>query len=87
MLFLKMKEDVVYALWSESFDKIYIGMTSNLIERFKSHNELGKKGFTTRHRPWKVIYVEFVGDKLSALKREKQLKSAGGRRLIRGHVF
>ena len=27
----------VYVLYSKSFDKIYIGFTSNIAERFKSH--------------------------------------------------
>ncbi|MFN8365156.1 MAG: GIY-YIG nuclease family protein [Cloacibacterium normanense] len=26
--------------------KTYVGFTSNLIERFKSHNSLSRKGFT-----------------------------------------
>jgi len=32
----------VYVLYSQQHDKIYIGYTSNLQERFRSHNELGK---------------------------------------------
>ncbi|GGG51441.1 GIY-YIG nuclease family protein [Epilithonimonas arachidiradicis] len=38
-----MEEFVVYILYSEKFDKTYTGFTSNLVERFKSHNELGNK--------------------------------------------
>ncbi|PXY38641.1 endonuclease, partial [Flavobacterium cheongpyeongense] len=33
-----MAEFVVYILYSEKFKKNYTGFTSNLIERFKSHN-------------------------------------------------
>ena len=36
---------IVYVLYSEVYDKTYTGMTSNIEERFKSHNELGKKGW------------------------------------------
>jgi len=36
----------VYVLYSPAHDKIYIGYTSNLEQRFLSHNELGKKGHT-----------------------------------------
>ncbi|MFV8393908.1 GIY-YIG nuclease family protein [Flavobacterium sp. LB2P6] len=36
-----MDEFVVYILYSEKFEKNYTGFTSNLIERFKSHNLLG----------------------------------------------
>jgi len=45
----------VYVLYSFSYDKIYIGYTSNLIDRFRSHNKLGKKGWTLRYRPWVVF--------------------------------
>jgi putative endonuclease len=69
----------VYLLYSEKFNKIYVGFTSNLEERMKSHNELGKKGYTLKYRPWTLIYTVVFEDKSSAMKREKQLKSANGR--------
>jgi putative endonuclease len=77
---------VVYVLKSELFDKHYVGFTQNLIERFKSHNSLGRKGFTTRYRPWKVIHCEFFIDKSSALKREKFLKSGVGRTWMKNNI-
>ena len=73
----------VYVLYSETFDKIYIGYTSNLEQRFLSHNELGKKGWTIHFRPWKIIHTEEFETKKEALKREKQLKSSRGRNWIR----
>ena len=78
-----MEEFVVYILFSEDYGKTYIGFTSNLIERFKSHNYLSKKGYTIKFRPWKVIYVEFFSTKSEALKREKLLKSGKGREFIK----
>nr|WP_246581604.1 hypothetical protein [Echinicola shivajiensis] len=33
-------------------------MTSDLINRFHSHNSFAKKGFTFRYRPWIVIHTE-----------------------------
>ena len=76
----------VYVLYSEKYNKIYVGMTSNLEERFKSHNELGKKGWTIKFRPWVIIYTEEYDEKPVALKREKQLKSAQGRLFIRSLI-
>ncbi len=78
-----MEEFVVYILFSEDYDKTYVGFTSNLIERFKSHNYLSKKGYTIKFRPWQVIYVEFFTTKSEALKREKLLKSGKGREFIK----
>ena len=69
----------VYVLYSEFFNKIYIGYTSNMDQRVKSHNELATKGWTIKFRPWRVIHTEFFESKHDAMKREKQLKTAAGR--------
>ncbi|HEX2631049.1 MAG TPA: GIY-YIG nuclease family protein [Chitinophagaceae bacterium] len=72
----------VYVLYSFSFNKIYIGYTSNLNERFKSHNEIGTKGWTIRYRPWQIIHTEIFETKSDAMKREKQLKTGSGREWV-----
>ena len=74
---------VTYVLYSAKYDSIYIGYTSDLINRFHSHNELSKKGYTARFRPWIVTYVEFFELKSCAMKREKELKTSRGRNFIR----
>ncbi|RAR51083.1 GIY-YIG nuclease family protein [Flavobacterium lacus] len=76
-------EFVVYILYSEKFDKTYVGFTTSLIERFKSHNELATKGFMIKFRPWKVVYLEFYNSKTEALNREKWLKTGNGRIFIK----
>ena len=78
---------VTYVLHSDISDKIYIGYTADLINRFHSHNELATKGFTIKFRPWKVVYVEFHESKEEAMKREKELKSSRGRNFIRTEVL
>jgi putative endonuclease len=81
------RNHTVYILHSEKYDKIYIGCTSNLPERFKSHNELGKKGWTVQFRPWKIVYSEEFASKTEARKREKQLKTSAARRWIRRELI
>jgi putative endonuclease len=81
-----MEEFVVYILYSEKFNKNYTGFTSNLIERFKSHNHLGTKGYTLKFRPWKVIHVEFFNSKSEAMQREKYLKTGIGREFIKNLI-
>jgi putative endonuclease len=76
----------VFILYSETHNKIYIGYTSNLIERFKSHNSLSDKGHTIRYRPWKVIYCEHFTNKADAMKREKELKSGKGRQWMHNQI-
>jgi putative endonuclease len=72
----------VYVLYSEDFDKIYIGYTSNLEGRLKAHNELATKGWTIKFRPWKIIHKEIFELKAKAIQREKELKTARGRKWV-----
>ena len=71
----------VYILISLKDNNIYIGFTSNIINRIKRHN----KGFvksTKSRRPFKLIYLEKYYDRQQALGREKYLKTTQGRRFI-----
>ena len=77
----------VYVLYSEKYNKIYIGYTSNIEQRFLSHNELSKTGYTVKYRPWKIIYTEKFENKKEAIQREKQLKSSRGRNFIRKEIL
>ena len=77
----------VYVLHSPKFEKIYIGYTSDLEQRMLSHNVLGKKGWTIKFRPWKIIHTELYKTKADALKREKMLKGGQGRIWIRENLL
>jgi putative endonuclease len=72
----------VYVLYSISFNKIYIGYTSDLDNRILSHNQLATKGFTIKYRPWVIAYTEVFENKKDAIIREAQLKSSNGRQFI-----
>jgi putative endonuclease len=76
----------VYILYSFEHDKIYTGYTSNLIDRFHSHNSLGTTGWTCRYRPWIVIHAEIFFQKSAAMVREKELKSGKGRDWIKQNI-
>ena len=77
----------VYVIHSAEFDKIYIGFTSDLEARFKSHNALATKGWTVKFRPWILVHTESFETKIDAMRREKELKSARGRKFIRDEVI
>ena len=62
-------------------------MTSNLIQRFISHNYLGKKGYTKKYRPWNVLHVEFFKTKSEAQNRELFLKSGHGRAWVKNKIL
>ncbi len=45
-----------YVLYSEKYNKIYIGQTNNLKIRFLYHNKLAHKGYTVKFRPWTIAF-------------------------------
>ena len=75
----------VYALWSEVYDKFYVGMTTNPDKRLKAHNA-GKSTYTKKFRPWKRFYLEEVVTKVEALKKEKYYKSGWGRKKLKSEL-
>ena len=77
----------VYVLHSVTYNKIYIGFSSNPDARLAAHNAENGKGYTHSFRPWKVIYTEQFLTKAEAQKREKQLKSAKGREFVWELIF
>ena len=72
-----------YVLYSEKFNKHYTGYTSDLIKRLLSHQELGNKDWTTKFRPWKLIFSKVFTIKSDAIKFEKWLKTGVGREFIK----
>jgi putative endonuclease len=74
-------------LYSIKFDKIYIGYSSALIQRFYSHNLFSNKGFTVKFRPWIVVHTEFSVTKKEAMNKEKWLKSGVGRTFIKEKII
>ena len=66
---------VVYALYSRVYDKIYIGFTSNMEERFKSHNELSKKGWTVKFRPWEINLLRVFFNKGRSNEKGKRVEN------------
>ena len=73
----------VYVLYSEEYDKIYTGFTSDLMARLAHHNHPLNKGWTKKYQPWMIIFHESYETKTEAMEREKQLKSACGRQFIK----
>ena len=72
----------VYVLYSPTYNKIYIGYTSNLENRLRSHNILATKGYTVKFRPWVIAHTEIFVSKPEAIKRETSLKTAQGRNFV-----
>ena len=64
----------VYILASDRHGTLYIGVTSDLIQRLSQHRSAALPGFTTRHGIYRLVRFELFGDMTAAITREKQLK-------------
>ena len=70
-----MKESYTYILSNKNKTVLYVGVTSNLIQRIEEHkNGLGSD-FTKKYNISELIYFEIFTDIKQAIKREKQLKN------------
>jgi putative endonuclease len=77
----------VYVLYSPRYDKIYVGYSSDVGVRFVYHNHGPEKGWTSKYRPWCLVWLEGYATKQEAIKREKYLKGARGRKWIWEYVL
>ncbi len=69
-------EYYVYIMSSTSNYTIYTGVTNNLVRRVYEHRiGADPDGFTTKYAVKKLVYYESTHDVLSAIEREKQIKS------------
>jgi len=68
------KQPSVYILASGKNGTLYIGVTSNLIQRIWQHKNNQVKGFTEKYHVHMLVYIEQYETMESAITREKQLK-------------
>lgn len=68
------RQPAVYILASGRNGTLYIGVTSNLVQRIWQHRQHGVPGFTERHAVHLLVYYELHGDMEHAILREKRLK-------------
>ncbi|KKQ67083.1 MAG: hypothetical protein US86_C0001G0010 [Candidatus Daviesbacteria bacterium GW2011_GWA2_38_24] len=80
-----MKFYYTYVLKSIKDQKLYIGSTGDIKERFKAHNQ-GEVKSTKNRRPFNLIYFEACQDKKQAEKREKYFKTGYGRKFLRDRI-
>ena len=69
-----MKQPCVYILSNQARGTLYIGVTSNLIQRVWQHKQNLVDGFSKQHELHLLVYFEQFDDMINAITREKQLK-------------
>lgn len=75
----------IYILQSKKDKQFYTGYTNDLKERLKLHND-GKILSTRNRLPIKLVYYEACLNQQDAIHREKYLKTAWGKRYIKGRL-
>ncbi len=64
----------LYILKSQVADKYYVGISQNPELRLQYHNSF-ESGFTSRYRPWEIIFKKEYQTKKEAMLAERKLKS------------
>jgi putative endonuclease len=71
----------VYIIYSADKDKYYVGQTSNLEDRIKSHLS-HISPYTSIANDWKLIYYEELSSRSEAIKRKNEIKRKKSRKYI-----
>ncbi len=71
---MSVKDPYVYILASRKNGTLYIGVSSNLIQRVSQHKEGLIEGFTRKYGVKILVWYEQHGTMESAILREKSLK-------------
>ena len=69
-----MKSPAIYLLASAKNGTLYIGVTSNLIQRVWQHRQHLTDGFSDRYDVTRLVWYELHDTMESVIVREKQLK-------------
>ena len=67
-------QPAVYLLASKKNGTLYIGVTSNLIQRIWQHRSESALGFTQKYRVHRLVYYEIHNEMAEAILKEKRLK-------------
>jgi putative endonuclease len=71
----------IYILYSESFNRYYVGQCEDIDARLKRHNNRGVPS-TKPYVPWEMLYTETFATRAEATAREKGIKSKKSRKHI-----
>ncbi|MCL4365761.1 GIY-YIG nuclease family protein [Patescibacteria group bacterium] len=65
----------IYIMASQKNGTLYIGVTSNLVQRVYQHKNGLADGFTKKYNVHLLVYYENIENVASAIQREKALKA------------
>jgi putative endonuclease len=65
----------VYIIASRKDGAIYLGVTNDIIRRIYEHRTKAAPSFSSRYNITRLVWFEIYDDPISAISREKELKS------------
>ena len=68
------KQPCVYIMTSKRNATLYIGVTSNLVQRVYQHKHNLVEGFSKKYNVHILVYYELHQEMLPVIQREKQMK-------------
>jgi putative endonuclease len=78
MTYSRRMQPAIYILASQARGTLYVGVTSDLVQRVWQHKNHLTPGFTQQYGVHTLVYFELHATMVEAITREKQLK-AGSR--------
>ena len=69
-----MKQPAVYILASQRNGTVYVGVTSDVVQRIWQHKNGLAGGFSQAYSVHMLVYFEQHADMVAAITREKQIK-------------
>jgi putative endonuclease len=76
------KQPAVYIMANRRNGTLYVGVTSDLVQRTWQHREGLVDGFTSRYGCKLLVWFEFAGTMDAAIGREKQIKGGSRRKKL-----
>ena len=76
----------VYVIQSLKNGKRYVGFTADAVETRLQEHHNGANQWTSQNGPFKIIHIEELPDRFSAVRREKFLKSGHGREVLKRFI-
>jgi len=73
----------VYIITNQNNTVLYVGVTSDLLQRISSHiNKQYPKSFTARYNIDKLVYFEYFETIVKAIEEEKRIKGGSRKQKI-----
>jgi len=76
------KQPAIYIMANYRNGTLYVGVTSDLIQRVWQHRESTYAGFSDRYGCKTLVYFELLDGMVEAIEREKQIKAGTRARKI-----